>query len=87
MKILNISQAQKNFTKILNESTLIIDNKKKEKKAVIIPYKEYLKLISQCQEKEDLLNMLSAGKFSKFKGILDKNFKTSDEKYNSIVKD
>ncbi|EDP73779.1 type II toxin-antitoxin system Phd/YefM family antitoxin [Hydrogenivirga sp. 128-5-R1-1] len=87
MKILNISQAQKNFTKILNESTLIIDNKKKEKKAVIIPYKEYLRLISQCQNKEDLLSMLSSGKFSKFKGILDKNFKTRDEKYNSIVKD
>ena len=87
MKILNISQAQKNFTKILNESILIIDEKKKEKKAVILPYKEYLKLISQCEGKGNLLAVLSTGKFSKFKGILDKNFKTSDEKYNSIVQD
>ncbi|WP_029523019.1 type II toxin-antitoxin system Phd/YefM family antitoxin [Persephonella sp. KM09-Lau-8] len=87
MKVLNISQAQKNFTKILNESTLIIDNKKKEKKAVIIPYKEYLKLISQCQNKEDLLNMLSTGKFSKFRGMLDKNLKINDDRYNNIVQD
>ncbi len=73
MKILNISQAQKEFTKILNESVLIVDSKKKEKKAVILPYEEYLKLISRCENKEDLLKMLTAGRFSKFKGFLNKN--------------
>ncbi|WP_457623424.1 type II toxin-antitoxin system Phd/YefM family antitoxin [Persephonella sp.] len=86
MKVLNISQAQKEFTKILNERVLIVDNKKKEKKAVILPYEEYLKLISKCKDKEDLLSLLTKGRFSKFKGVLDKNFKTEDERYQNIIK-
>ncbi|ACO03231.1 MAG TPA: type II toxin-antitoxin system Phd/YefM family antitoxin [Persephonella sp.] len=73
MKVLNISQAQKEFTKILNERVLIVDNKRKEKKAVILPYEEYLKLISKCKDKEYLLGLLTTGRFSKFKGVLNKS--------------
>jgi len=79
---LGISQAQTQFTKILNEEVLILDKKNKTKKAVILPYEVYSKLIVKALSKEDYKN----SSFSKFSGLLSNEFKTDDEKYNDIIK-
>ncbi len=79
---LEISQAQIQFTKLLTQTVFILDKKAHQKKAVIMPYSEYKKLIKQASSKESL----SDGGFNKFIGILDNNFKIDDEKYNEIVK-
>lgn len=79
---LGISQAQTQFTKLLNQMVTIVDKKSHIKKAVILPYKEYTKLISEISTKENLEN----GVFDKFIGILDDSFVTDDIKYNEIVK-
>lgn len=79
---LGISQAQAQFTKLLTQTVFILDKKARQKKAVIMPYSEYEKLIKQASSKESL----SDGGFNKFVGILDNNFKTDDEKYNKIIK-
>ena len=78
---LGISQAQSLFTKLLNKKVTIIDKKTKKKKAVILPYSEYQALLKN-QKKENL----EEGSFSKFVGILDKDFQTDDARYNEIVK-
>jgi len=78
---LGISQAQMQFTKILTEQVTIVDKKNKIKKAVILPYEVYAKLLEKALMREDYLE----GSFSKFTGILTKEFKTDDEKYNDIV--
>ena len=79
MKELGVSQAQAKFTTILSnsENVLIVDKKTKTKKAVILSYKDYQKLLKQSKKPKN--------SFNKFVGILDKNFKTDDEKYNRIV--
>ena len=79
---LGISQAQAQFTKLLTQTVFILDKKARQKKAAIMPYSEYEKLIKQASSKESL----SDGGFNKFVGILDNNFKTDDEKYNKIIK-
>ena len=38
---LGISQAQTQFTQLLNQSVLIVDKKAHRKKAVILPYENY----------------------------------------------
>jgi mRNA interferase RelE/StbE len=58
------------------------NNKAHKKKAVIMPYEEYEKLIKQSISKESL----EEGSFNKFVGILDNEFATDDEKYKAIVK-
>ena len=78
---LGISQAQAQFTKILNETVTIVDKKSNHKKAVILPYEEYKSLLA----KVDNSNNINSGKFDKFVGILDADFKTSDLKYKKIV--
>ncbi len=80
---LGISQAQMQFTKILTEQVMIVDKKNKTKKAVILPYEVYSKLIEKALIREDYLQ----GSFSKFKGALSKDFKTDDAKYNDILND
>ncbi|CAA6826547.1 MAG: Unknown protein [uncultured Sulfurovum sp.] len=80
---LGISQAQTQFTKILTEEVTIVDKKNKVKKAVILPYEVYAKLVEKALIREDYLE----GSFSKFKGTLSKEFTTNDEKYNDIVND
>ena len=80
---LGISQAQMQFTKILTEQVMIVDKKNKIKKAVILPYEVYAKLIEKALIREDYLQ----GSFSKFKGVLSKEFRTDDAKYNDIVND
>ena len=78
---LGVSQAQANFTKLLNQSVVIIDKKSHQKKAVILPYDEYNSLIAKTRSKKELQN----GSFSKFVGILDNEFKIDDEKYKVII--
>lgn len=80
---LGISQAQAQFTQILNQTVLITDKKAHLKKAVILPYEEYLSLLSRASSS---MKNLDDGVFSKFVGILNDDFKTSDTKYNEIVK-
>lgn len=79
---LGISQAQAQFTKLLTQTVFIIDKKAHQKKAVILPYEEYERLLKQSIKKENL----EEGSFNKFVGILDNKFKTDDEKYKAIVK-
>jgi hypothetical protein len=79
---LGISQAQAQFTKLLNQTVFIVDKKARKTKAVIVPYEEYEKLIKQSISKESL----EEGSFNKFVGILDNAFTTDDEKYKAIVK-
>ena len=79
---LGISQAQAQFTKLLTQTVFIVDKKAHQKKAVILPYDEYEKLIKQATSKESLKD----GGFNKFVGMLDNSFKTNDTKYNEIIK-
>lgn len=80
---LGISQAQHQFTQILNQSVLIVDKKAHHKKAVILPYEEYMRLIASANTNtKDLDN----GLFSQFVGTLDNEFVTDDTKYNEIIK-
>jgi hypothetical protein len=79
---LGISQAQAQFTKILTQTVFIVDKKAHQKKAVILPYEEYERLLKQSIKKENLED----GSFNKFVGILDNKFETGDEKYKEIVK-
>lgn len=79
---LGISQAQAQFTKLLSQTVFIVDKKARKKKAVIMPYEEYEKLMKQAGTKENL----EEGSFNRFVGILDDTFKTDDIKYNKIVK-
>ncbi len=79
---LGISQAQAQFTKLLNQTVFIVDKKAHQKKAVIMPYEEYEKLIRNSIKKESLQD----GSFNKFVGILENNFEIEDEKYETIVK-
>ena len=79
---LGISQAQAQFTKLLTQTVFIVDKKAHQKKAVILPYEEYERLVKQSIRKENL----EEGSFNKFVGILDNKFKVDDEKYKAIVK-
>ncbi len=80
---LGIAQAQANFTKILDEQTIVIDKKNKTKRAVILPYEIYNQLLKQLQNKKGKIE----GSFSEFKGLLSNDFKTDDERYNHIIND
>ncbi len=78
---LGISQAQTQFTKLLTKTVIIVDKKAHIKKAVIMPYDEYMRLIKKTLREENMDN----GVFNQFAGLLDGDFKTDDEKYNKIV--
>ncbi len=79
MQNLSVSQAQKQFTSILNSPTTIIDKKSNIKKAVILPYEVYQQLIINKNNKEDI-------KIDSFIGLLSKNIVTDDPRYNEIIK-
>ena len=79
---LGIAQAQAQFTKLLNQTVIIVDKKAHQKKAVIMPYEEYTKLIGENTTKE----MLENGSFNEFVGVLESDFQTNDSKYQAIVK-
>jgi hypothetical protein len=74
-----VSQAQRQFTSILSEATTIIDKKSNIKKAVILPYEMYEKLMRKTEKKEKI-------DLNKFVGILKDDFETDDIRYNEIVK-
>jgi len=78
---LGISQAQTQFTKLLNQTVVIVDKKSHIKKAVILPYEEYTSLIAKSTTKDNL----EEGSFSQFVGILNNDVKIEDNKYNEIV--
>jgi len=79
---LGISQAQTQFTKLLTKTVLIIDKKAHHKKAVILPYVEYQKLLALASANTKTLD---EGIFSQFVGILDDDYNTDDARYNAIV--
>ncbi len=79
---LGISQAQTQFTRLLNQTVVIVDKKAHRKKAVILPYNEYMSLIARALKKDEVLD---EGIFSQFVGVLDSDFTTDDIKYNEIV--
>ncbi len=84
MKELSVSQAQKQFTSLLSELeiTTIIDKKSHIKKAVLMPYVLYERLINNdknwvADEKVEL---------DQFVGLLSEEFETDDARYNAIIK-
>ncbi len=79
MLSLSVSQAQRQFTSILSEVTTIIDKKSNIKKAVIIPYDMYEKLVSKSK-KQDKIDL------NHFEGILKGDLVTDDPRYNEILK-
>ena len=79
MLSLSVSQAQRQFTSILSKATTIIDKKSNIKKAVILPYEMYEKLLSQSKKKDKI-------DLDKFRGILKGDFITDDARYNEILK-
>ena len=80
---IGVSQAQMQFTKLLDKISVIVDKKSKVKKAVILPYDEYQRLIKN-QKKDD--HSKDQGVFDEFVGVLTDEFETDDERYNQIVK-
>ena len=78
---LGISQAQTQFTKLLTQTVIIVDRKAHVKKAVIMPYEEYMHLIKKTLMKENVED----GVFNKYAGVLKSDFETDDKKYNKIV--
>ena len=60
----------------------MVEKKEHQKKAVIMPYKEYEKLIKNSIKKDSW----EKGSVNKFVGIVYNNFKIDDEKYEAIVK-
>ncbi len=79
MLSLSVSQAQRQFTSILLEPTTIIDKKSNIKKAVILPYEMYVKLVSKSKKKVKI-------DLSQFEGILKGDLITNDTRYNTILK-
>jgi len=78
---LGISKAQAHFTKLLNKTVILVDKKTHKKKAVILPYDEYMLLLKKAKSKEEV----GDGVFSEFVGMLDKDFQTDDARYNKVI--
>jgi hypothetical protein len=78
---LTISQVQKQLASILSETTLVVDKAHKEKKAVILPYELYEKLMKECKIQRYEIHDLD-----KYIGILSDDFETNDQRYARIVK-
>lgn len=78
---LGIAQAQTQFTKLLTKTAVIIDKKSNIKKAVLMPYDEYNRLVKMASQNRDI----DHGIFNQFIGTLDSEFKTDDSKYHRIV--
>ena len=78
---LGISQAQSQFTKLLTQTAVIIDKKSNIKKAVMMPYDEYSRLVKMAAQNRDVEH----GIFNQFVGTLDNDFDIEDSKYHRIV--
>jgi hypothetical protein len=83
MNEMGIAQAQAQFTKLLDRTVLVVDKKSHRKKAVIVPYEEYVRLLAHA--KPEARHDASESVFSQFVGVLDDQFRTDDIKYNAIV--
>ena len=79
---IGVSQAQMQFTKLLDKIAVIVDKKTKIKKAVILPYDEYQKLIKNQKNDNSLKEK---GIFDSFVGVLSDTFESEDERYKKIV--
>ena len=77
---LGVSQAQSQFTKILSQKVLIVDRKSGMKKAVILPYEEYSRLVKGERSSKDEKNP-----FDRFVGALGPRRPLDDERYRRIV--
>ena len=82
MKELSVSQAQKQFTSLLSEVTTIVDKKSHRKKAVLIPYDLYEKLVN----KKKSASLIKKRELDEFAGLLSDDFETNDARYNAIIK-
>jgi hypothetical protein len=80
---LGITQAQIQFTEILNQTVLIVDKKEHNKKAVMLPYDEYMILVKKASMQD---HKTKESSFTQFVGILDNTFVSNDVKYNEIIK-
>lgn len=80
---IGVSQAQMQFTKLLDKVSIIIDKKSKIKKAVILPYDEYQRLLKNQKENP---SDNKEGMFDSFVGVLSDSFESDDERYKQIVK-
>ena len=80
---LGIAQAQTQFTELLNQTVLIVDKNEEDKKAVLLPYDEYISLVEKASTQN---HQSKSSSFSKFVGILDDEFESDDVRYNEIVK-
>jgi len=79
MLSLSVSQAQRQFTSLLSEVTTVIDKKSNIKKAVILPYEMYEKLLEKSTKS-------SKSELDGLRGIFAADFETDDERYNDILK-
>ena len=79
MLSLSVSQAQRQFTSLLSEVTTVIDKKSNIKKAVILPYELYEKLLEKSTKS-------SKSELDGLRGIFAADFETDDERYNDILK-
>jgi len=79
---LGIAQAQTQFTRLLGKTVTIVDKKARKKRAVIMPYEEYRKLLRQARTNTEQKH----GAFDPYVGVLDKDFETDDARYQAITK-
>ena len=82
---MGISEVQNQFTKILSQSVTIVDKKSHKKRAVILPYDVYEKLLLQ-EKKAKLFE--TDDELEAFVGILKGADKlpNQDERYQAIIK-
>ena len=82
MKELNISQAQQQFTSLLSatEVTTIIDKKNHLKKAVVMPYSLYEKLIASAVNTKTEQSL----ELEQFVGIFSDELQSDDVRYNAV---
>ena len=82
---IGIAEAQNKFTKLLSTAVTIVDKKSHKKKAVILPYSVYEKLV-RTQRKEKVFR--DDAELDAFLGLLEgaDRLDTNDERYKAIVK-
>jgi len=82
---IGIAEAQNKFTKLLSTAVIIVDKKSHKKKAVILPYSVYEKLV-RTQRKEKVFR--DDAELDAFLGLLEgaDTLDTNDERYKAIVK-
>ena len=84
MKELSVSEAQKQFTSLLSGTgiTTIVDKKSHLKKAVLMPYAIYEKLLASANINDNH----AAQELDQFVGLFSEALVTDDARYNAIIK-